>query len=296
MALSLVLSVLISMFAATPPIGSPGGGPITYVKPTRDDSASESLGFRLGVQAWTFRDRTCFEAIDTARKLGLKYIEIFPGQSLSPEHPGAKVGHDMSREHREALKLKLLSSGVRAVSYGVVSPTKDEKATRAIFQFAKDMGLETITVEPEPDAWDLVAKLADEFSINAACHNHPKPSRYWDPQTVLDAVKGRSPRVGACADTGHWPRSGLVPVDCLKKYEGRIITLHFKDITDGEDRPWGTGKGDAKGILTELKRQGFKGVISVEYESGAGPELEANVKKCIEFFDATAAELAARPR
>ena len=28
---------------------------------------------------------------------------------------------------------------------------------------------------------------------------------------------------GACADTGHWPRSGLVAVDCLKKLEGRKI-------------------------------------------------------------------------
>ena len=42
----------------------------------------------------------------------------------------------------------------------------------------------------------------------------------------------------------------------------------------------------------------FKGVILVEYESGSGPELEENVRKCITFFDQAAANLAqqeARP-
>ena len=44
--------------------------------PVRDDAAAERLGFRLGVQAWTFRDRTAFEAIATAHRLGLRYIEL----------------------------------------------------------------------------------------------------------------------------------------------------------------------------------------------------------------------------
>jgi hypothetical protein len=50
----------------------------------RDDAAAEKLGWRLGAQAWTFRDRTAFEAIATAHRLGLKYIELYPGQPLAP--------------------------------------------------------------------------------------------------------------------------------------------------------------------------------------------------------------------
>jgi sugar phosphate isomerase/epimerase len=80
----------------------------------------------------------------------------------------------------------------------------------------------------------------------------------------------------------------------LKKLEGRIIELHFKDIDNGVDKPWGTGKGDARAMLGELRRQGFKGLIDVEYEDGEGAPLEANVARCIAFFDATARELAAK--
>lgn len=261
-------------------------------QPARDDAAAEKLGWRLGTQAWTFRDRTAFEAIDIAAKLGLHYIELYPGQALSLDEKQAKVGPELSETQRGALLKKLETSKVKAVSFGVVGLGKDEAEARKIFVFAKQMGLENLSCEPEPDAFELVDKLCNEYGINAAIHNHPKPSRYWNPDSVLEAIKGRSKRIGSCSDTGHWPRSGLVPVECLKKLEGHVIELHFKDISDGVDQPWGKGKGDARGMLAELKRQGFRGLIDIEYEDGEGAVLEANVARCIEFFDATARELA----
>jgi sugar phosphate isomerase/epimerase len=267
--------------------------PLGTQQPARDDAAAEKLGWRLGVQAWTFRDRTAFEAIETAAKLGLKYIELYPGQVLSPEQKDVKVGVELTDEQRVALLRKLATANVKAVSFGVVEFSKDEKAARKIFEFAKALGLENISCEPEPDACELVDKLCGEFGINAAIHDHPKPSRYWNPDTVLEAVKGRSKRFGACADTGHWLRSGLVPLECLKKLEGRIIELHFKDIENDKDKPWGTGKGDARGMLAELKRQGFRGLFSLEYEDGEGTALEENARRCIAFFDETARALAA---
>lgn len=266
--------------------------PVQDQKPVRDDAAAEKLGWRLGVQAWTFRDRTAFEAIDTAAKLGLRYIELYPGQALAPGQEDVKVGVDLTAQEREALRKKLASANVKAVSFGVVGFDEDEAAARRIFEFAKEMGLENVSCEPTPEACGMVEKLCEEYGINAAFHDHPKPSRYWDPEIVLAAVKDRSKRMGACADTGHWKRSGLVPVECLKKLEGRIVELHFKDIADGVDKPWGTGDGDARGMLAELSRQGFRGLVCVEYEDGAGAELEDNVARCIAFFDRTARELA----
>jgi len=111
----------------------------------------------------------------------------------------------------------------------------------------------------------------------------------------LAAVKGRSPLLGACADVGHWVRSRLDPVECLKKLEGRIITLHFKDLNEvgprAHDVPWGTGVSNVKGMLAELKRQGFKGAFCVEYEynwNDSAPEIAESVK----YFNQVCAELA----
>jgi sugar phosphate isomerase/epimerase len=142
---------------------------------------------------------------------------------------------------------------------------------------------------------DVVEKLAKEYNIKVAIHNHPGPNNfYWQPETVLAAVKGRSPLLGACADVGHWVRSGLDPVECLKKLEGRVITLHFKDLNEpglkAHDVPWGTGISNAKGMLAELKRQNFQGAICVEYEynwDNSAPEIA----KSAAWFNATCAEL-----
>lgn len=276
-----------------PPATAPASTPAAAKTTPRDDSYAEKLGWHLGTQAWTFRDRTTFEAIDIAHALGLRYIELYPGQQMMPGKPGVKVGTDMTKDERAELKAKLKSANVSAMSFGVVGMENDENQARAQFEFVKDMGMTTLTCEPKKEAWDLVAKLADEYGINVAVHNHPKPSFYWNPDTVLEFVMGRTKRVGACADTGHWPRSNLPTVESLKKLEGRIFELHFKDIAKGIDQPWGTGEGQARAMLEELKRQGFKGRVYVEYENGEGRPLEENVAKCIAFFDATAKELAA---
>src|SRR5690606_21916822 len=78
------------------------------------------------------------------------------------------------------------------------------------------------------------------------------------------------PILGACADIGHWVRSGLDPVESLKQYEGHLISLHFKDLAEKSpkthDVHWGTGVCNVEGVIAELKRQGFKGNISAEYE------------------------------
>ena len=45
------------------------------------------------------------------------------------------------------------------------------------------------------------------------------------------------------------------------------------------------GKGDIKGMLAELKRQGYKGYLSIEYEYGDLKHLMENLPKCIAYFD-----------
>ena len=264
----------------------------------RNSVAADALGLTLGTQAWTFRDRTTFETIDIAAELGLTNIELFAGQSLSPEHKDVKVGPGMAKEHLDALKKKLGERKITASSFGVVGFSTKEEDARAKFEFAKAMGMGAISCEPEFEAWDMVEKLAVEYNIRLAVHNHPKPSRYWSPDIVLEHVGKRAKLIGACADTGHWPRSGLTAVEQLKKLEGRIIELHFKDVAPEPgkpreylDRPWGTGHGDAKAMMRELVRQGFKGVVLFEYENTEGKELEENVRKCVAFFDSAAAEI-----
>ena len=175
------------------------------------------------------------------------------------------------------------------VGYGVVGG-RDEAEWRQIFEFAKKMGLYSITTE-SVEQLDIIEKLVKEFDIKIGIHEHRRQSgnanyKVWDPNYVLSVVKDRDPRIGACADTGHWATSGLKPLDCIKLLNGRVISLHLKERREiGKELPdtiYGTGASDIAGILDELKRQHFEGHISLEYENNWMNSVP-DVAQCIGF-------------
>ncbi len=274
-----------------------GSGCATTSCDLNDHVSVESYdGWRLGVQMWSFKKFTLFEGIDKTASLGLSTIEMYSGQVVSKEMSPATTHYTMSADTAEKIKAKLKSSGVKVLAYGVVGLPNDEAESRKVFEFAKNMGIETIVSEPKPDALDLVDRLCQEYKIHVAIHNHPKPSRYWNPDTTLEALKGRSKWMGACVDTGHLTRSGVDTVEAIKKLEGRIVSLHFKDVNKfGEkkahDVPWGTtGKSKIRAVLQELDRQGFKGVFSIEYEYNWDNSVP-DIRKCVGFFNKIGGEL-----
>ncbi|MCK5000994.1 MAG: DUF1080 domain-containing protein [Anaerohalosphaera sp.] len=246
-------------------------------------------GWKLGTQAYSFNRFSFYEAIEKTSSLGLNYIEAYPGQKLTNEKGSPKTDMNLSPELRQEVKDRLKAAGIKLVNFGVVGLGNNEQKAREVFEFAKDMGIQTVVSEPPLEAIPMLDKLCQEYKINLAIHNHPKPSRYWNPDTVLEACKGRSKYVGACADTGHWVRSGLDPVECLKKLDGRIKSLHFKELQDGHDVPWGTADNRATPLLAELNRQRFKGVFSIEYEHNWNNSVP-EIRKCVEFFNTESAK------
>jgi len=282
-------------------------------KPRREGSRSETRRrgprrerWRLAVQAYSFRKFTFFEAIEKAEEAGIKYIEAYPNQRISKDIVNkdgkpVKLWYNVSADIKKQIKAKLKKHNVKLVNFGVTGLSSNEPELRQAFEFAKEMGIQTILSEPKEDNLPLIDKLAQEYKIKVGIHNHPKDSHYWNPDTVLKALKGRSKMIGASADTGHWCRSGLDPVEQIKKLKGRIVSLHLKDLKDfgtknTHDVPYGTGTSKVKEVLEELNKQGFRGVFSIEYEHNWDNSVP-EIKKCVEFFNKTKSELKpARPQ
>ena len=263
---------------------------------TNDTSSADRLGWKLAVHSYTFKNFTIFAAIDKTAALGVKYMSISGGVILEGTNRITTV--DLSDQQREAIDDKLKTDGFgNFVNIGVVQLPADEAKSRKVFEFAKKWGIGILVAEPETNALDIVEKLCKEYNIKVAIHDHPKGhSIYWNPEAVLAAIKGRTPLMGACADVGHWMRSGLDPLECIKKLDGHIICLHFKDLNEygmnAHDFPWGTGVGKTRELMTELKRQNFHGAFCVEYEyhwDNSSPEIA----RCVKFFNQTCDELVA---
>ncbi len=270
-------------------------------------SAAEQLGWTLTVHSYTFQKFSIYEAIDKTAAIRIKHMSISGTVNLPGTNGQIVRSATVALPEKEvaAIRAHLKEKGVDTtfMNMGVVKPGINEAESRKIFEGAKRLGISVLVAEPETHGkveelgpvMDVVERLAKEYNIKVAIHNHPGPQNfYWNPDTVAAAVKDRSPLLGACADVGHWVRSGLDPVVCLKKLEGRVIALHFKDLNEAtlkaHDLPWGTGVSNAKGMLAELKRQKFHGAICVEYEynwENSSPEIA----KSADWFNRTCEEL-----
>lgn len=233
------------------------------------DSTDITAQWKLGVQLWTFHKFDFVTAVSKADSAGVKFIEAFPGQKLGGDFTDSSFDIGLSAAGKAKVKELLQSKGITLVAFGVVVPQTPEEWIKTV-AFAKDMGIQYITAEPLKEHWAFVDSLAGANAIKVAIHDHPKPSHYWHPDSVLAAVKDH-PNLGSCADIGHWGRNGLDPVECLKKLEGHVFGLHFKDIKEmnvieATDVVVGKGVLNTPAILAELKRQKFNGMFSIEHE------------------------------
>ena len=243
---------------------------------------------KLSLQAYTFRDRSFVETVEAAKRVGIKYIEMYGGQKLGGNMEGSTNFGKIKPETVVKLKKFLDDSGVKVVSYGVTNPGNEESWGK-MAQFADALGFKIIQIEISKDRgkFDMAEKMAEKHDLIIAIHNHRQ--EVGEPEGVLAQLKGRGPRVGAGSDIGHWMRRGVVPLEGVKKLKGKFVTMHLVDVekivTKGRSRdvPYGTGAGNLKAVLDELKSQGFKGYLTCEYEH-MSPDLEKEVGQCAEWF------------
>jgi sugar phosphate isomerase/epimerase len=246
--------------------------------------------FPVAMQCWTYRKFTFFETLEKVKTLGIKYLQAYPGQPLSPDQPDLKFDHNMTDEQISMVKDRLSKDELSVVAYGVVGFENSEESMEKVFEFARKMGIRTIVTEPKFDDYTLIEKMVIKYDRQVAIHNHPTPSKYAQPQTVLDHIKDLDKRIGACADIGHWTRTGVNPVDGLRLLKGRILDVHLKDLNEfglkeAYDVAFGSGKSQIRDVLAELSEQNYRGYLAIEYENEKEVLTpEADIQKGLDFL------------
>lgn len=112
----------------------------------------------LGLQTWTFRNLTLAEAITKASGLGIRSIEVYPGQTLGGGIEG-KLTPQLEPAKIEALKKILAENHVSIAGYGVVMQATDEE-WKQIFAFAKSFGMRWISAEPPAEMLPALSAMA----------------------------------------------------------------------------------------------------------------------------------------
>ncbi|MBM3415790.1 MAG: sugar phosphate isomerase/epimerase [Bacteroidetes bacterium] len=246
--------------------------------------------WQLAIQTWTFHKFPLYQAINKADSLGVKYLEVYPWQPWGIENAVYPFGPDMPDPTPKMILGYLKKRNIKIVAMGVLVKEhyKTREGIEKWFVFAQKMKIPFITAEPEWEDLDEFNRLAEKYKVKVALHCHPKPaSHYWHPDSTLKAMQGRK-YIGAWPDIGHWARNGVSIMEGLQKLEGRIWGLHFKDVKEfdnvkTEDTLFGKGVCDLPTVLKELKRQNFKGVVSMEYEANEYNNME-DMRNNIEFY------------
>jgi inosose dehydratase len=234
------------------------------------------VAFELGIQSFCFRKFTTIpDLADALVAAGLGFVEIWP-KHLPWETDPAQVD--------EAMAL-LSSKGITVNAYGNVRFGGRERATRSVFEFAKRTGLKALTVDLDPDEFEMIDALGAEYGIRLALHNHGRKHRWGRPEQIDWAFSHASSQIGFCLDTAWWLDAGENPLAAVDRYGDRIYGVHLKDFVldaegNHEDVIIGTGGLDLPAFLQRLKGAGFDGYMSIEYEGDVDDPLPA-VIECV---------------
>lgn len=236
------------------------------------------LGLKMGLQSYSLRAFDVHKALEMTKQLGLKYWEAYPNHVPMGAVP----------KHIETQKEILSKAGVTLFSYGVLGFDTNETAAREKFDFAKAMGIKSLSADPNPDkgTFDLLDKLVAEYDVAIAIHNHGPGHRYNKISDVEMVVKDRHPKIGACVDTGHYLRSDEDPVEAVNRLGKRVFGVHLKDVKSlpgGQKQFKIAGEGDLKvtELLKALKALKYEYCVAVEYEENEKnplPDIEACLK------------------
>jgi len=234
-------------------------------------------GLNLGIQLYSLRGYPVDEALRHAREIGFRYVEFWPGiYPLSS-----------SSEQIAAMNKKLADLGLTISAHGVNGFGADAAANRKVFEFAKAAGIRILGADPAPEAFASLNELVKEFDIRIAIHNHGPKHRYNKVLDVLKAIEKHDERIGACADLGHFIRSGENPVEVIRLLKGRLYGIHLKDFQDQQENTKGVilGKGhlDVPAVFAALEQVNFPadGALSLEYEENPKDPL-ADIRACFE--------------
>jgi inosose dehydratase len=239
-------------------------------------AAASAAPLTLGIQLYSLRGYKIDEALQHAKDLGLTRVEFYPGMYPVNSDSAAIA----------AMNTKLANLGLSISAHGVNRFTKDAAKNRKIFEFAKAAGIRTLSADPDPDSFSSLDELVKEFDIRVAIHNHGPTHRYNKVIDVLDAIERHDTRIGACADLGHFIRSGERPTEVIRLLKGRLYGIHLKDFAEMQDKTKGVilGKGhmDVPAVMAALVQVGFPadGALSIEYEENPNNPLD-EIRECI---------------
>jgi sugar phosphate isomerase/epimerase len=259
-------------------------------------------------------DWTLEQAIAAAQRYGYAGIELrlLDGELLRPDLDAAGRARVRDVCAAAGLPIVCVDTSVRIAQPDPADRETQVQAGLAMLELAAAWGSPIIRVFGGPPAdtpadaaidaaAECLAPLAERgraLGVAVALETHDAFSSSVAVRQVLDRVPG--PGAGALWDTLHPFRVGDTLDEVIANLRDRLLHVHVKDgrRPAGGGPNWdltllGAGEVPMPDILAALRRAGYDGWLSVEWEKKWHPELEAPEIALPQHAEALRAYLAA---
>lgn len=243
----------------------------------------------LGVQSYSFRDRTLDDAISAMQLLGLRSCELWQAHVEPRGLARAEL-----RQWRETTPLapfrlvreKLARASIALSAYNISfrDDFSDAEIERG-FDMASALGAPLITSSSNVHTVARVAPVAERRRMLVGMHNHSRidPNEFATAESLTAAIAS-SPFIAVNLDIGHFTAANQDPLAFLQQHHDRIVTLHLKDRQrdQGANVPFGQGDTPIAEVLRLLQQTGWRIPANIEYEYKGTNSLD-EVARCIEY-------------
>jgi inosose dehydratase len=258
--------------------GAVGGAllPLSGVEAARADVKKEDA-FKLGIAGYSFLHFKLDESLAIMRKLDVHYLCI----------KDFHLPYKSTAEEIAAFHAKLKESNVTGYAVGPIYVKTQQEIDNA-FDYARRVGVKLVVGIPNHEDLPYLEKKVKEFDIKFAIHNHgPEDKLYPNAASVYTKIKDLDARIGLCFDMGHNKRDNQDSVADLGKYAKRIFDMHLKNVTaaekDGKTCELGRGVIDIPAFVKMLRKSGYNGCCSLEYEKDMKEPL-AGMAESVGYF------------
>jgi len=274
---------------------------------------SRISGVQIGVQSYSFRDRSLDAAIQAMVEDGIGECELFSPHiepptprpqrangAPAPDPAGRAAARTAAREELRKWRLNVPMDDIKAVRkkfedagiqlFAINVSFREDFTGPEIdrsFQMAQTLGVKVITASSTLSVMPRVVPFAEKYKITVGVHGHSNvkdPNEFATPESFAKAM-AMSKYIGVNLDIGHFFAAGFDPIEFIQAHHDRITNIHVKDRKkdDGPNMPFGEGDTPIKQVLRLMKDKKYKMPANIEYEYKGTEDAAVEVKKCFQY-------------
>ncbi|NLF39494.1 sugar phosphate isomerase/epimerase [bacterium] len=221
-------------------------------------------------------------ALDVVKSMGISTIEIWCG--AVPSDPNASMSMDGMREALTAAGMKLTCGHLTMAEFD----TRYDEWTKLLKDFGSKDWVIPFAKAETLDGWlallpkfrEMAARLKKD-GLSLGYHNHHMELVKMGDKYVMEHLLDNMPELKAQFHIGQFkPERGIVLADWIKKYAGRVCSLHLNDSNESGGTRLGQGTCRAEEAIKAALATGVKTFIM---EVPLKKETIDSVKRDVEF-------------